>query len=438
MDNRCTLSSLAYQLSLGAVLCALVYMMSASVSHIGELYPLGLIVYAPLAYGLNRLFLRQQRTVRVLIIFNLCLSAIAIAILICSAGRYGIGGIIFAVIFLLACTANGAYLCITPPALKYLLLTLDASMILLIILISMVVTLEKGFSFLLPVTIAFPSALLGVVSLRLDQRIGSRELGFLGGAFAGLFVLVWLLISWVAAPAGHGVVALWNGFLAILKAIWDLIFRFLLFLSSLIPEKDMEILPLHQETLRIETENLAAENANTLLVFLLGFLSIAFLIALLLFLGRMKLVGKKTRALQTHPVRMRISLLHGLRTLLTRFAAWLRIRTFLWKNRSTAIGLYYILINKCRLSPWRKRSEETPREFLTRLQKCVRSDDVLDAALQHLTLCVDEALFSKRTVSDQLPQARLIRRKVTRVVGRQFVRNCASVLRAKASVLFDQ
>ena len=70
MDNRTVVGALSIQLNAACILCTLIYWLSQSELEEIRPYPLVLLVYGPLLYGLDRLFLRRERTLRDLVLLN--------------------------------------------------------------------------------------------------------------------------------------------------------------------------------------------------------------------------------------------------------------------------------------------------------------------------------------------------------------------------------
>ena len=138
-------------------------------------------------------------------------------------------------------------------------------------------------------------------------------------------------------------------------------------------------------------------------------------------LGRLR-TGGKVSVGPSAPSRGRSSLRAGLRKLLASWAAYLRMRIWLVRNRNTAEGLFHLLVRRCRMSPWHKRRGETPREFLLRLKESAGNDPELSAALAELIPAVDAALYAPPGRDGVPVQGRLIRRRIGASVRRQFLR----------------
>lgn len=278
-----------------------------------------------------------------------------------------------------------------------------------------------------------PAACLGVAARRMYGPITIKGWALLGIAFVGIFGLMVLLVGVAAAPAGEGIVMLWNGLVTLAKGVLALLWRLLLFLSSLLPEMaagDLEE-PMHRSSC-LEEELVQAEANPVLTIILLVLAAVAlllFLAWLLRLMGRLKIGGRKVPKAEKAPQRRRISLWSGLKRLLESWRTRIRLHLFLTRHRDTPVGMFYGLVRRCRLSPWRKRTGETPREFLLRLRRSAGEDLELAAALDGLIPAVETALYSPAGRSDTVAQAGLIRRRIGRAVRGQFLRDSWSSVR---------
>ena len=166
--------------------------------------------------------------------------------------------------------------------------------------------------------------------------------------------------------------------------------------------------------------------ANPIVMAVLAVLLIAGMLFLVVWglrmLGRIRIGGVKA-ARTVRPRRKRLSLLAGLRRLLASWAAYFRLRAWLFHKRNTPEGLFYLLVRQCRMAPWHKRRGETPREFLLRLRRSAGGDPELAAALDELIPAVDAALYAPPGRAGRAAHAGLIRRRIGASARRQFVRD---------------
>ena len=226
---------------------------------------------------------------------------------------------------------------------------------------------------------------------------------------------------------------LWNGLVTLAKGVLALLWRLLLFFSSLLPEMAAGDLEEPYAQIQLPEEELVQAEANPVLTIILLVLAavalLLFLAWLLRLMGRLKIGGRKVPKAAKAPQRRRISLWSGLKRLLESWRTRIRLHLFLTRHRDTPVGMFYGLVRRCRLSPWRKRTGETPREFLLRLRRSAGEDLELAAALDGLIPAVETALYSPAGRSDTVAQAGLIRRRIGRAVRGQFLRDSWSSVR---------
>ena len=117
MEGRNELvSALSVQLSMACIFCTAVYWF-AQAGQTGLIFPLALLPYGPAVYGLNRLFLRRERSARALVLFN---CAVGLALFGAMAADIGWGRwwtLVSAAVFCAWLTVRGAGLVMEPPAL---------------------------------------------------------------------------------------------------------------------------------------------------------------------------------------------------------------------------------------------------------------------------------------------------------------------------------
>lgn len=396
----------------------------------GWYYPLVLLFYAPAIYGFNRLLLRRPRTLRALVLWNGGAYLLLLASVLLIGGWQGLAHAVFAALFCLWVTAQGAQLSLEPPTLSQLILRLDICLLFLVIFVGYTAALGFDLLWNLPIVIGCASALVGVISRRVGGRLGGRGRAVMAAAFLIILALVWLLVRFVAAPAGGGFVALWEAVLSVLKTLGHLITQALVFLASLVPqpEGELEMEPqagisqLPAEETVMEVPPLVTAVAVGIAVIAVGVATFFILRAL----GRLRVGGKTAVTVKAGPARQRLSLFQGFGKLLAAWKQSLGLRLWLWRNRDTPAGLFFLLDRRCRSGPWRRGPGETPRAFLLRLGAAARGDPTLSAALSELVMAVDAALYGPRDTAPLPPVsgASLIRRRIGRAVRHQFLRQC--------------
>ena len=341
--------------------------------------------------------------------------------------------LVFAAGFCLWITMKGGYRSLHAPTLHEMILSLDTSAVMLVLLMGYTSIMGSGILWVLPGAAGFAAACLGAAARRMYGPITIKGWALLGIAFVGIFGLMVLLVGVAAAPAGEGIVMLWNGLVTMAKGVLALLWRLLLFLSSLLPEMAAGDLEEPYAQIQLPEEELVQAEANPVLTIILLVLAavalLLFLAWLLRLMGRLKIGGRKVPKAAKAPQRRRISLWSGLKRLLESWRTRIRLHLFLTRHRDTPVGMFYGLVRRCRLSPWRKRTGETPREFLLRLRRSAGEDLELAAALDGLIPAVETALYSPAGRSDTVAQAGLIRRRIGRAVRGQFLRDSWSSVR---------
>jgi hypothetical protein len=433
MNRQRSLSGVVMQFSLAACLLTFHYMMTLSQVQSIRWYPLSLLLYGPLVYIINRIYLRRERTLRGLVLLNVLLGVLFFLLVCLEQLGQAVEILFFAAIFCLWLTVRGSQLALKGPTLHNLILVLDANALLLVLFTGYLSAMHLSFVWGGPIAAGFAAAVLGVVSNRMDQTMGPKQWIFLAGSFFLLSVFVWVLVGVVAAPAGEGIIVLWNGLVWVVQAVLGLLWKFFVFLASLVPSGDGGELEPPQAVEIPPVEELTGEANPAVLIVLAIFgalLLIAFLYWGLKLLGRLKIGGVTLSGNQKPQKRVRLSLWQGILKMLESWKKRIRLRLFLWRNRDYPIGLYYGMVHQCRMGPWYKRTGETPREFLERLRSYAGEGTDLSAALQSLIPCVDLELYGKQAEKKRQPfaQASCIHRSIRRTVRQQlFIKGRAAI-----------
>lgn len=432
MDERHTFPALTSQFALACCLVTMTYLTTLSNRTPGWYYPLVLLVYAPAAYAVNRFFLHRERTLRGVVVLNALLWAGLFASVCWQEGIGDVAVLIFAGAFCLWVTVQGARLAMYGPNLRGLILTLDGSALMLVVFTGFLAAMDLNYLWGAPAAAGFAACILGMTANRMGRPMGAREWTLVGGAFVLISLVVLFLVGVAAAPAGHGLVALWNFLVSSAQFLLGLLWRFLVFLASLFPEPEQSELDMEPLPSMPDLEEEVGESNPVVLVVMLIILAglVAFAVVYLLrLLGRTRIGGRTKVRARNRVVRRRLSLLGALKRLFASWARRVRLRRYLWRHRDEPVGLYYCLERRCRMGPWHKRQGETPREFLTRLCASAKGDPELEHALAELVPQVDLALYAPGIQAVRISGAALIRRRIGRAVSRQFVQECTVRLR---------
>ncbi len=422
MNERYSIPAFLMQISLGGVLCALSYILISGGQPPAGYFPGVLLIFGPLVYVANRLFLSRDRTILSMVAMNAALALLMIGSVQAVCGWSQCGGIIPVGILTIVSTIRGAQLNLNPPRLNGAILWMEVSVFTLAIFIGIWAALGNAMIWSIPAALGAVASLLAVIAHRMDQILGFREWMLLLLAFSLMGGVLWVLIAFLAAPAGQGVVAAWSGLMAILKLIGGGVQRLMLFLSSFIQ-------PESYETLELETGEGGAMNFSEsdssnpmigviLAVALAVLIAAAAIAAIIVFgrqrLGRQKVLPGRKRAEK----RKRPSFAAALQRLIAGILSRVRFRCLLWKRRNTVTGTYYYLERVCRRTAWKRRAGETPRVFLTRLLDACPGRQNCSAALESLIPLVDRALFRRGCSAEEFPQAKLLRSGIKKAVHR--------------------
>lgn len=410
------------------MLCMAAYWFSGEI-RAGLVFPQVLMLLAPALYGANRLFLRRQRSLRALVLANLALCVACFLGLALSIGPDERVTLAVAAALCAFLTVQAARLAITPPALSRVILCLDASLVALTLFVAYAASAQIPAYQMLPAAVGCAGSLLGLMVCRTGGNLGARGWLFAAAVFGLILLCVLLLWALVAAPVGQGVVAVFGALSAAARFLCALLARAAAWFVSLFPEEatggleweqDMGGLP------QVQAEAQQAPQASPAAMAAVGLVLLAAVVLLvawgLYLLGRIRLGGTDAVA-PGGPARTRMSLTQGLRRLFASFAAYVGMRVWLFQNRNTPKGLYYLLVRRCRLGPWHKRRGETPREFLLRLRQSAGEDAPLQAALDALIPAVDAALYAPSMPNARLSDARLIRRRMGASVRGRMIRD---------------
>ena len=426
MTERRFFPSVCLQFSFGCTLCTLVYLMTLNGGEVCGYFPLVLLPYSPGIFVANWVFLKHERTVRDVVLFNACIGGGAFAAVFLIDGWCGVALAVFSGLFFAWSTVRGANSAFRQPGLHSQILILDTSALLLVLFTGFLAIMDLPTYWGFPITAGFAAAVLGVITMRMNRSMGAREWTFIGLAFVCLILLGWILMNTVAAPAGQGLVAVWSAGVAVVRMFGRALWAFLVFLGSLMKPADYgEMEPF--EPIKIPGVEEPLLETNPMVTVVLAVLGIVLLAAFavwgLYLLGKVKIGGKGQSRTESGVIRKKFSLWQALCRLFERFRKSVSRHIFLYRNRDNPIGLYYILVRKCRFGLWHKRISETPREFLERLSEYAREDLTLKEALLRLIPAVDMAFYApKKQGIDRIPQSKLIRSRINTVVRRQYVR----------------
>lgn len=419
MDRYKIFSCAANIFSTSCIQCTLTYLMTLNSYTPGSYYPLMLLPYSLILFAADQLFLHRLRTLMGLVLLNGGLGIGAFLSIALFGDLPDWGSLFFAALFCLWLAVQAGILTQTPPTLFSLILSVDLCLVTLALLTAYLSAFGLSVSWCGPIAAGCAASILGLIVYRSGSYLTTKSILFLAGIFAGVFAMVWLLVGYLAAPAGKGVVTLWNWLVSAARFLLDQLLRLLIFIFSLFPQAPMEETLWESPQLQTFQQEETLQANPVFLVILLAIIAVLALVLviwLLLHLRRIRLSTLSRAARSTGARTGRISLLAGLRRLFSNFCRWVALRLTLWRNRNTAWGLYFILVRRSGLTPWHKLQGETPREFLCRLKEQAREDSALVQAFDTLIPAVEQAFYSPSGFQGTLSQAPLIRRRLSRTM----------------------
>jgi len=423
-DHR-PLPSIASQFALACNLTTAYYLMTLDAGSPGPFFPLSMLVYAPLIYLVNRLFLRRERTMLALTILNcFCGGAVLVLHLLLDPWQ-GFAYLVFTIVFLSWLTVRGCRSVLNGPPLRGTLLTLDCSFLLLAAFIGYSSIMGWAAHWSIPALCGLSASIIAASASRSSHSFGTKGWLAVGSAFGLLVLLMWLFVAVMAAPAGSGLVTLWALLISGINTLKQLLFRLFAFLFSLLPDADPGEMEWYEAPEFVMPEESpvaeASPAAGVVALLLMTACCAALLVWLVRHLGKLHLGHSRPKNAISQPDRERTSVLRGLMKMLSAWVAGIRLRFRLWENRNTAVGLYFLLVQRCRRTPWHKRSGETPREFLLRMAEAAHSDTALFDALKQLAARTDAAFYSGHPDTSSLEYAPMIRRRIGAAVRKQFL-----------------
>ncbi|MCD8145356.1 MAG: hypothetical protein LUD79_08525 [Oscillospiraceae bacterium] len=414
MKERNSVTAVSNLISIGAMAVTVLLFLTIQGRPTFQLwYPLIWLCFGPILYGLDCLFLRRERSVQALSLFNGGAGIVLFLGLLLLDGWQGTGALFVTGIGCLILSVQTARLCLQPVKLFSALQWLDGGLVVLVLFAAYLGAINATMLWAVPTAIGCGAAILGTLALRAGGRLSPQSWGFLAVLFAVLSGGVWLGANTISKGAGKGLLALWNGLKALGAALYEGLRRFMDWFVSIIPEQEYG--ELEQEASAISTSSATdyIEVAVPRFVYVLAvLLAVAVLVLLLRYVRRFRVRGTKISAQAVQkPRRSRISLWSALK----RAVAWLeegvRLRLYLRRKRNTALGAFYTLFRCAYGRAWREGAGESPREFLNELARRAGEDEALRAALLGLIPAVERTLYAPDGGEEGYPQAALLRKR---------------------------
>lgn len=168
------LPTFAMLMGVGCILCTLVYFISLSGTGVHGCFPLVLMVYGPILFGVDRLFLRRQRTMLALTALNGAALATLLALTWLSGGWQGWAMGVITVLVSLCPTVQAGYQALEPPAQTSQILTVDASFLVLLLFTCYAAAADLPLTYCLPICAGCAASLLGLIVRRSGGALHGR------------------------------------------------------------------------------------------------------------------------------------------------------------------------------------------------------------------------------------------------------------------------
>ena len=418
MNRKYAFSSVAVQLAVACDFIA-VYCIVASQNGIKWwLFPGVILLYAPLIYAVNRVFLLKERSLRSAAILNAVLAAAIIALCIAADGWCGFGTLIFMLLSVIWLTVQGAGFALTSPQIKHMLLCLDVTVLIVaaFAVYSAFFGLEAGPGTVM--TLGFIAVCFGTAVRRCGRPLGLRGWLFTVTAFSVLALIMLFILGVAAASAGEGLVGIWKGLAAAAVSLDTVLLSLIQPFAALFPRLSKEVIPLQQS-------NASDAGGDQLFIegSMVGMGSIMIVLGVILLIGAVFVIKKlgsiKTRKSESENAVISERIVRTEKSSASKLFAALknrfRVYMFIKKNRDTAKGVYLYLVKQCRKREIRKKEEDTPREFLERLIERAEGLPEFQEALSALSLDIDRALYSRQGESYRISYGAVIRRDINRI-----------------------
>ena len=140
------LPTFAMLVGIGCILCTLVTFITMGHGDNGGCFPLVLTVYGPVLFGVDRLFLRRQRTMMSLTLLNIGALAALLVLIFLTGGYQGAAMAIITVLVCVYPTFQAGQRALEPPPVFAQILTVDASFLVLLIFTGYTAATEQPLS----------------------------------------------------------------------------------------------------------------------------------------------------------------------------------------------------------------------------------------------------------------------------------------------------
>lgn len=379
---------------------------------VGLHHCLWLFLYSPALYLFNLIFLRRERTVLQTVIVN---GAILIFVLLILFFLLGYGGKTQAMVtlcFYLFITYYSVRLNLTDPRENHLILTLDISVVILIILVTVINAMDLSFRLAIPLAAGTVCSLLGLMCF----RIHSLKLWIVPLGLLLCLIVVYSGLLLLAKSIGGFLATVFRGIFSALQYIGVQIERLLRYLTSFMKTESYE--EISGDTFGIpsgamETAQKFQDGMGTVIgLIILAFLLFVFIMALRI-VGKSGIGGKKLTS-NFQRSNQAPSFWIAFRNMIRTFGEKLHYFRLVIIHRKTPWGLYYMLLAITGKGSFGQKPGETPREFLRRLSE--RLPTTGPELLAQIPT-IERALFSGCICSEPVYNARRIMWETVKTAG---------------------
>lgn len=347
---------------IATVICTLFSLAYSTIGCFDNLYPISLLLYAPLTNIIHQLFLRKQRNTKSLIILSsILVLAMESLIFIVDRGQSILRNVM-ALPVLVSLEAFSIKLVLKPIRYNSLLRIFDFSVIfylVTVILISMnSYTLEESYLAISGVALAF----LGVLVAR--NRLSKVPILLI---ISVLIVFVTMQAMGLSEYVREGVDALINLFSKFVESFMGLIARIMALLPSIPHKRGGNLIPVVSDSsYRVSDVVAITVSARILsITTVVVTLVVSILIAIRL-LGRKK-IGRHGRRQDARGVgNDGITFFKAIGKSIKAVKRKLTTRKFLHVNRNNSLGLYFLMEKKFGRTQYARMKDETPMSFISR------------------------------------------------------------------------
>lgn len=407
-------AALSVQIVLASIVCTAYNLVFQET--LNSFFPTVLLAYAPSMVLCNDLFLKKERSMRSLILFDTCLILVMEAVVFFVHADRTLIWRVLACPFLIFFSAYSVGLCTKPISYRTLLRTFDTSILVLLC------TFAYISMHAYPVRIAYAAIIGASVSLFTviffrQAENGTRKSWIITCVCAFLVLLLMFVMIGYAPAVGGGLIWLWHGILR----IGGLFSHFFDWLFSLLPKvghvPDNNLIPWGTDDQfkmkGVVTEPLT-DNMFAIVVIVVG--SIVGFFILLYFLRGVHLEGRKRSGSVKKRRIYSVRFFSGIRKAFGTLILKVKGRMFIARSKENAVGLYFWLVKTLRKHEWRKEVGETPRGFLMKLEDSLASVGMV-FDFDRIATGVEVFFYSPdSSVPMQLSEALTIRKSVRRIL----------------------